>query len=170
MEGESVRRGLLVLASFGFLILGAVIIWHFQSDLLPMAGVVTQVGAQSRTVEDAPASTPPFSGQSIVVPRSDNAVNQSSDTDISINNPPQQRRIGELTRRRILLEKLRTLWIASHDNISSRMTVGIEWPPEEWLNQELADMGEVWRVSITTDDRIWTNEMAVEASVVPSSP
>jgi hypothetical protein len=50
------------------------------------------------------------------------------------------------------------------------MMVGIEWPPEEWLNQRLADMGEVWRVSRATGARILTHEVVVEASDVPSSP
>ena len=164
------RLGPVVLASFGFLIVGAAIIWHFQSDSLPKAGVVTEVGTQSSTVEDAPASTPAPGGQSIVVPGSGNLANQSSDTNLTINNPPQQPRIGELTRRRMLLEKLRTLWIASHDNISSKMMTGIEWPPEEWLNQELADMGEAWRVSRATGDQIRTHEVAIDASDIPSSP
>jgi hypothetical protein len=165
-----VRRGLMVLASLGSLIVGAAIIWHFQSNSLPKAGVVTEVGTQSSTVEDAPASTPAAGGQSIAVPGSGNLANQSSDTNLTIDNPPQQLRIGELTRRRMLLEKLRTLWIASHNDISSKMMVGIEWPPEEWLNQKLTDMGEVWRVSRATGARIWTHEVVVEASDVPSSP
>ena len=167
-RAKSVRLGPVVLASFGFLVLGAPIILYFQSDSLPMAGVVTEAGPQSSTVEDAPARMPLSGGQSIVVPGSGNIVNQSSEANITSNNPPQQLRMGEQTRRRLLLEKLRTSWIASHDNISSKMMVGIEWPPEEWLNQKLADMGEAWRVSRATGDRIWAYEVAVEASVVPS--
>ena len=152
---------------------------------LIVAGVVAAVGAmmivwlleQIRNREAPPdavvaQSAAPDAKQSVTIEGSGNTVNQGGDVNIGtyINNPPQrqpgargqpQSQDGELVRRRILLEKLRNLWIASNDGISSEMLAGLEWPPKEWLNQKLGEMGESGRVSRTSGDRIWTNEIAI---------
>ena len=45
-----------------------------------------------------------------------------------------------------VLRQLTQLFILSSDGISSRMMAGMELPPAEFLNAELARMGERWRV------------------------
>ncbi len=46
----------------------------------------------------------------------------------------------------MLLRRLTDLYKLSHDNISSEMMAGLEYPPAEYLNGELAKRGERWRV------------------------
>jgi hypothetical protein len=48
-----------------------------------------------------------------------------------------------------LLAELRNLWIASHDGISSEMLAGLEWPPEQWLNDQLFKYRQPWRVKVS---------------------
>ena len=45
-----------------------------------------------------------------------------------------------------VLRQLTQLYIASHDDITSRMMVGMEFPSAEWLNGELDRQGAKWRV------------------------
>lgn len=45
-----------------------------------------------------------------------------------------------------VLSQLTHLYVLSHDGISSAMLAGMELPPKDWLNAELAKMGENWRV------------------------
>lgn len=52
----------------------------------------------------------------------------------------------ELQRRTELLSKLRNYYILSHDGISPSMIAGLEDTPVDWTNQELAKLGETWRV------------------------
>lgn len=47
-----------------------------------------------------------------------------------------------------VLNQLRALWINSHDGISPEMMSGLEWPPENWLNEKLKTYGKEWRVRI----------------------
>lgn len=55
----------------------------------------------------------------------------------------------EFARREAMLNQLRSLWIASNDNISPAMMAGLEWPPEAWLNEQLAKYQQDWRVSVS---------------------
>lgn len=59
---------------------------------------------------------------------------------------------NEQRRRHALLLQLRTLYIASHDGISSELMSGLAWPPEDWLNEKLEEYGETWRVHASGKD------------------
>ena len=48
--------------------------------------------------------------------------------------------------RRILLSKLTSEYIASHDGISPGLFAGTELPPRDWLNKRLSELGMNWRV------------------------
>lgn len=52
----------------------------------------------------------------------------------------------ELDRRRNLLNALSREYILSHDNISPGLMAGTEWPPLDWINKRLSDLGEAWIV------------------------
>jgi hypothetical protein len=62
----------------------------------------------------------------------------------------------ERLRRTQLLSTLRNYYILSHDGITSEMMAGLEWPPEDWINQQLDRYRENWRVHISTDKRTVT--------------
>lgn len=48
--------------------------------------------------------------------------------------------------RRAYIGQLTNLYIYSHDGISSEMLAGMQLPPEDWLNEQLAKNGKAWRV------------------------
>jgi hypothetical protein len=52
----------------------------------------------------------------------------------------------EAARRAQIMEKLRHKYTLDHDNISSAILAGLEDPPREWTNEQLANLGEDWRV------------------------
>lgn len=64
----------------------------------------------------------------------------------------------ESARRRNLIAKLANLYIASHDGISGKLLAGLELPPLNWLNDNLAQQGEAWRVAEVQGDRYSTVE------------
>ncbi|MES0168277.1 hypothetical protein NKJ87_20180 [Mesorhizobium sp. M0027] len=45
-----------------------------------------------------------------------------------------------------ILRQLTQLYIFSHNGITPRMMAGLELPPADWLNGELANSGHGWRV------------------------
>ena len=50
--------------------------------------------------------------------------------------------------RAAIITKLRKLYVLSHDNISPGIMAGTEPLPEEWVNEQLEQMGETWRPDI----------------------
>jgi len=52
-----------------------------------------------------------------------------------------------VARSKSTIAQLASYYISSHDGISPRMAAGLELPPEQWLNAELARTGHNWRVS-----------------------
>jgi hypothetical protein len=58
--------------------------------------------------------------------------------------PPKQ--VETSKERQDFLVSLTKLYIASHDGISSEMMAGLQLPPDDWLNQELAKRGKAWHV------------------------
>ena len=48
----------------------------------------------------------------------------------------------ELDRRRTLLHTLLREYILSHDNISPALMAGTEWPPLDWMNKRLSELGD----------------------------
>ena len=50
--------------------------------------------------------------------------------------------------RQEFLVSLTRLYIASHDGISSEMMAGLQLPPDDWLNGELAKRGKAWHVEL----------------------
>jgi hypothetical protein len=69
---------------------------------------------------------------------------------------------AETRRRRQVLVALRNEFILSHDGISSAMLAGLEWPPSEWVNKRLNELGEKWQV------KVGSNPAEVEIIDVPS--
>ena len=52
---------------------------------------------------------------------------------------------AEQLRRKQILAKLRETYILSHDGISPEMMSGVAPLPKEWVEQQLAKLGETWR-------------------------
>ena len=52
---------------------------------------------------------------------------------------------AEQLRRKQILAKLRETYILSHDGISPELMSGVAPLPKEWVEQQLAKMGENWR-------------------------
>jgi hypothetical protein len=53
---------------------------------------------------------------------------------------------AEIARRHQLLARLNQLYMLSNDGISLEMAAGLDAPPRDWLNAQLAKHGETWRV------------------------
>ena len=53
---------------------------------------------------------------------------------------------AERDQRNNLLRTLRNEYILSHDNLSPGLLAGTEWPPLDWLNRRLGELGEEWSV------------------------
>jgi hypothetical protein len=56
----------------------------------------------------------------------------------------------EVERRRLLLGRLRNEYILSHDGISPALMAGTEQPPTDWTNKRLGELGEKWKMPITS--------------------
>jgi hypothetical protein len=78
----------------------------------------------------------------------DEAVNKLSILQSQQSNTATQTTINQ---RSAVLAQLRQYYILSHDNITPRMAAGMEWPPQDWLNGELENRGEKWRVRVNRD-------------------
>jgi len=61
--------------------------------------------------------------------------------------PPSPNASDDAKARAARLRQLTNLYMLSHDNITPRMAAGMELPPIEFLNAELALAGATWRVS-----------------------
>lgn len=61
---------------------------------------------------------------------------------------------AEVERRRQILNALRNEYILSHDNISAALMAGTEYPPTDWMNERLRQLGERWRFNATKDEMI----------------
>lgn len=53
---------------------------------------------------------------------------------------------AEKVERTQIVTQLRDLYILSHDNITPQMMAGLELPPVEWLNEQLAKYKKPWRI------------------------
>jgi|SRR4051794_26731681 len=63
------------------------------------------------------------------------------DPELTVSLAPQEQK-----RRTGVILALRNEYILSHDGISSAMLAGLEFPPPEWINGRLTELGENWRV------------------------
>lgn len=55
-------------------------------------------------------------------------------------------RNAEGDRRRNVLRAISQEYILSHDHISPGLLAGTEWPPLDWMNRRLGELGEEWSV------------------------
>lgn len=56
-------------------------------------------------------------------------------------------------RRYFLIGRLTARYLHAHPDAPQRMKVGLDEPPAEWINSELAKLGEEWRVRLGPDGR-----------------
>ncbi len=59
----------------------------------------------------------------------------------------QNPQAAELQRRENIEKALRGEYILSHDNISPGLLAGTEYPPADWMNKRLHELGEKWTVA-----------------------
>jgi hypothetical protein len=64
-----------------------------------------------------------------------------------------------------ILAKITHLYILSHDGISPRMAAGLELPPSDFVNAELAKMGLDWRVGKTEGAKVELVPVKINQSV-----
>ena len=55
---------------------------------------------------------------------------------------------SEIERRQNLEKALRNEYILSHDNVSPGLIAGTEFPPSNWMNRRLRELGEKWAVAV----------------------
>jgi hypothetical protein len=58
--------------------------------------------------------------------------------------------LTEAERREGIVKALTNKYILTHEDISPGLLSGIESPPTDWMNKQLAELGEKWKVSGTT--------------------
>lgn len=68
----------------------------------------------------------------------------SSPSDDSVEREASKK--AESNRRTQLLRTLSREFILSHDNLSPGLLAGTEWPPIDWINNRLNELGESWSV------------------------
>ncbi len=71
-----------------------------------------------------------------------------------LSKPPLSSQEAELERRRNIEKLLRGEYILSHDNISPGLLAGTEFPPTEWMNRRLQELGEKWNVLPTPEHAV----------------
>jgi hypothetical protein len=54
---------------------------------------------------------------------------------------------AEIERKRNIQKALRSEYILSHDNVSPGLLAGTEFPPADWTNKRLRELGEKWTVA-----------------------
>jgi hypothetical protein len=54
---------------------------------------------------------------------------------------------AELERRQNIEKTLRSEYILSHDHVSPSLLVGTEFPPDDWMNKRLEELGEKWTIA-----------------------
>jgi hypothetical protein len=54
---------------------------------------------------------------------------------------------AEMERRQNIQKVLRGEYILSHENVSPGLLAGTEFPPAEWMNKRLQDLGEKWKMA-----------------------
>jgi hypothetical protein len=67
---------------------------------------------------------------------------------------PLNAQASEIDRRQNIEKALRGEYILSHDNVSPEVLAGTQFPPADWMNRRLRELGESWTVtaSKTTTD------------------
>lgn len=65
----------------------------------------------------------------------------------------------ERRRRKYLISDLTRLYPFAADSVTPEIAAGIELPPVEWLNEQLARRGEDWQVTETRGLDYWTLEV-----------
>lgn len=63
-----------------------------------------------------------------------------------VEKPPITTEEAELQRRKHVEDALRGEYILSHDHVSADMLAGTEYPPVDWMNKRLGELGEKWTV------------------------
>lgn len=58
-----------------------------------------------------------------------------------------------------LLQQLASLYILDHDGITPAMMAGLEYPSVDWLNQQLQQRGEHWRISAISGTTVSTYDL-----------
>ena len=53
----------------------------------------------------------------------------------------------EMTSRNSVIDRLRKLWIETHPS-DAAMKSGLAWPPQDWMNARLEEMGFGWRLEV----------------------
>lgn len=74
------------------------------------------------------------------------AADQAWKADTAIKDGAKQ---SELVRRSTVVAQLRNYYMLSHDGLSTELVAGMAWPPDEWMNQQLGQLGETWTVHAT---------------------
>lgn len=59
----------------------------------------------------------------------------------------EESKIADNNRKKQILQSLTREYILSHDNISPGLLAGTEWPPIDWLNKRIKELGESWAVT-----------------------
>jgi hypothetical protein len=91
--------------------------------------------------------------------RMDSWQKQNSELLTSLLKPaPPNERAAEVDRRQNIEKALRGEYILSHDNISPEVLAGTEFPPADWMNRRLRELGENWTFTPpkTTTDTVHT--------------
>jgi hypothetical protein len=77
--------------------------------------------------------------------RMDSWQKQNTDLLKSLLKPaPPNAQAAEVDRRQNIEKALRGKYILSHDNVSPDVLAGTEFPPADWMNQRLRELGENW--------------------------
>lgn len=81
---------------------------------------------------------------------------------------------AEMERRQAIEKALRSEYVLNHDNVSPGLLAGTEFPPPDWMNKRLAELGEKWKVADTPSARpqppiqiVQAEKSRVEFSFIP---
>jgi hypothetical protein len=76
-------------------------------------------------------------------------VNQGQTTNnFLIPSPAPQQSQLETNRRKSVVTQLRQKYVFSHDKLSPGLLAGTEPVPADWMNKQLEQLGEAWRVRV----------------------
>ena len=81
---------------------------------------------------------------------------------------PPNAQAAEVGRRQNLEKALRGEYILSHGNVSPDVLVGIEFPPADWMNQRLRELGETW--TFTAPKTTSTSSSTLRSYIVLDGP
>ena len=140
---------LLGLTEFGWLMITDAPLW-WRAVTGVAVGLIVFVGLPEglRWIRNRPNLAPPSLVRPTAGPPSQ-GFTQIPPAQDNLRSEKRPAKTGEVSvqHRDAVLAKLRSLYILSHDGITPAMMAGLENPPAEWTNIELAKMGEAWRVA-----------------------